>query len=114
MAKNRMDLINAEIQKSLSKTLTYDMHNESLRGVLISVTKVETSPDMKYSRVYLSIFPDKNKDEIFNIIKIAIPFLRRELAHNVKLRVTPELHLQLDDSMEYSQKIDNLLSKIKD
>ena len=113
MAKNRMDLINAEIQKALSKTLTYDMHNENLRGVLVSVTKVETSPDMKYAKVFLSIFPDKNKEEIFNIIKNAIPFLRRELAHNVKLRVIPELHLHLDDSMEYSQKIDNLLSKIK-
>ncbi|MBQ0017027.1 MAG: 30S ribosome-binding factor RbfA [Clostridiales bacterium] len=112
MAKNRMDLINAEIQKALSHTFTYDIHSEVLNGAIITVTKVDTTNDMKYAKVYLSIFPDANKDVVFNNIKQTIPFLRREVAHNVKLRITPELHLFLDDSLEYSQKIDNLLSKI--
>ena len=113
MSKNRMDLINSEIQKALSHTLTYDMHNESLKGVIVSVTKVDTTPDLKYAKVYLSIFPDNNKEEIFNTIKSSVTFLRREVARNVKLRITPELHILLDDSLEYSQKIDELFSKIK-
>ena len=113
MAKNRMELINAEIQKSLSHTLTYDMHSEDLKGYLITVTKVDTTPDMKYARVFVSIFPDKNKEDIFNKLKSTVTFLRREVAHNVKLRITPELHLYLDDTMEYSQKMDKLFSKIE-
>lgn len=113
MAKHRMDLINAEIQKSLSHTLTYDMHSEELKGVLVSVTKVDTTPDLKYAKVYLSIFPDGKKQEGFNAVKSSITFLRREVAKNVKLRITPELHLMLDDTLEYSQKIDELFSKIK-
>lgn len=113
MAKNRMNLINSEIQKSLSHTLTYDMHNECLKGTIVSVTKVDTTPDLKYAKVYLSIFPDNKKDEIFNAVKSSVTFLRREIARNVKLRITPELHLMLDDTLEYSQKIDELFSKIK-
>ena len=113
MTKNRMDLINAEIQKSLSHTLTYDMHSEALKGVLVSVTKVDTTPDLKYAKVYLSIFPDTNKAEIFNVLKSSVTFLRREVARNVKLRITPELHLFIDDTLEYSQKMDQLFSKIK-
>lgn len=113
MAKNRMNLINSEIQKSLSHTLTYDMHNECLKGAIVSVTKVDTTPDLKYAKVYLSVFPDDRKDEIFNAVKSSVTFLRREIARNVKLRITPELHLMLDDTLEYSQKIDELFSKIK-
>ena len=112
MAKNRMDLINAEIQKSLSKTLTYDMHNEDLKTCFITITKVDTTPDLKYARVYVSIFPDVHKEKVFNSLKSSLTFLRREVAKNVKLRITPELHLYMDDSLEYSQKIDTLLNKI--
>lgn len=112
MAKNRLDLINAEIQKSLSHTLTYDMYNEELRGAFITITKVDTTPDLKYAKVYLSIFPDSHKDKVFNCLKSSVTFLRREVAKNVKLRVVPELHLYMDDSLEYSQKIDDLINKI--
>lgn len=114
MAKNRMDLINAEIQKSLSKTLTYDMYNEELKNCFITVTRVDTTPDLKYSKVYVSIFPDTNKEKVFNSLKASVTFLRREIAKNVKLRIIPELHLYLDGSLEYSQKIDKLLNEIKD
>ena len=113
MAKNRMDIVNAEIMKSLSKTLTYDMRSEELKGHLITVTKVDTTPDLKYARVYLSIFPDTNKEVVFNSLKNSVHFLRKEVAHNVKLRTTPELHLLLDDSAEYGQRIDELFAKLK-
>ncbi len=112
MAKNRMDLINAEIQKSLSHTLTYDMQNEEIKGYLVTITKVDTTPDLKYAKIYVSIFPDNNKEKVLNALKTSVTYLRREVAHNVKLRITPELHFYLDDSLEYSQKIDNLINKI--
>lgn len=112
MAKNRMDLINAEIKKSLSNTLTYDMHSEELKNCFVTITRVDTTPDLKYSKVYLSIFPDNKKEVAFEALKNSITFLRREVAKNVKLRITPELHLYMDDSLEYSQKIDKLISKI--
>lgn len=112
MAKHRLDLINAEIQKLLSKTLTYDMHNDDLKNCIITVTKVDTTPDLKYAKVFLSIFPDNNKENVFNSLKSSVTFLRRQVAQNVKLRITPELHLYLDDSLEYSQKIDTLINKI--
>lgn len=112
MAKNRLDLINAEIQKSLSHTLTYDMYSEELRGAFVTVTKVVTTPDLKYAKVFLSVFPDANKEKVFNCLKNSVTFLRREVAKNVKLRVVPELHLYMDDSLEYSQKIDEIINKI--
>lgn len=114
MAKHRMELINAEIQKALSKTLTYDMHSEDFKNCIITITRVDTTPDLKYSKIYLSIFPDNNKEKVFNSLKSSVHFLRREVAQSVKLRITPELHLYLDDSLEYSQKIDSLINKIHD
>ncbi len=114
MKSNKIGRVNSEIQSALSQILTYEMNNPLLKNVLISVLKVDTTADLKYAKVVLSIYPDDNKDNIFNAIKSSLPYLRRELANKISLRITPEIVVSLDDSEKYASKIEVLLSKIRD
>lgn len=111
MSKFRIDRVNAEIQKTLSSCIQNDLKDTRITG-LITVTRVETTPDFKNAKVYLSIF-DKNKQEVFEVLKKSVGKLRRAISENVKIRFVPELDLKLDDSIEYSFYIDEILKETK-
>lgn len=113
MAENRMNKIDSEIQKVLSNILLYELKNPIFENKIISVTKVSTTPDLKYSKVLLSIFPEKDKEKVFNEIRNSIPFIRRTIANKINLRVCPEFSFVIDDSLEYAEKMDKLFEKIK-
>lgn len=112
MAVNRILKINAEIQKALNETILFDLKNTNLEGYIISIVKVDTSNDLSHCKVYVSIFPEKDVQNTFNNLKNCIPYLRREVAKKVKMRIVPELHLFLDDSLNYSEKIDKIIDSI--
>ncbi|MGN1212769.1 MAG: 30S ribosome-binding factor RbfA [Christensenellales bacterium] len=109
---NRMSRIDSEIQTALSSIITYNLSSPDLQGTLVSVIGVKTSKDLRHAKVLISIFPDKDKEKKFYAVKNATPFLRRELAQHVNLRIIPELTFELDNSAEYGAKIDNLIEKI--
>lgn len=113
MAVNRMDRIDSEIKKTLSATIAYDLKNPVFDNAIISVTNVSTTPDLKFCKVFLSIFPDNKKEEIFYELKNCITFIRRTIAKKINLRVCPEFHFIIDDSLEYSQKMDKLFAQIE-
>ena len=108
---NRMDKINEELRKELSIIIDTDLKNPHITG-MISVTKVKTSPDLRYARVYISLLNCKNVKETFDGLKSASGFMRTELAKRVNLRYTPELRFEIDDSMEYGARIENILKEI--
>ena len=107
-----MNEIRTQIQTALSSTFTYDMHSKELEGVMISVISCKTTNDLKHCRVLISIFPDKDKEKKFFAVKNATPFLRKELARKVNLRIVPELTFEIDDSAEYGANIDRLIKSI--
>ena len=108
---NRMDKINEELRKELSIIIDTDLKNPHITG-MISVTKVKTSPDLRYARVYISLLNCKNVKETLDGLKSASGFMRTELARRVNLRYTPELRFEIDDSMEYGARIENILKNI--
>ena len=105
--------INSEIQKAISYIIANEIKNPLIKG-LIPVTKVSTTNDLDQCKVYLSIFEDETREEVFNQIKHSAGFIRRELAKAVDLRKVPFLTFFLDDSYEYGQKIDNAINKIQE
>ena len=109
---NRMGRIDSEIEKALAHTLTYNMNSKELEGTMVSVISCHTTTDLKHCKVLISIFPDKDKEKKFFAVKNATPFLRREIAKNVRLRVVPELTFELDNSAEYTANIDRLIESI--
>ena len=108
---NRMDKINEELKKELSLIIDNNLKNPHITG-MISVTKVKTSPDLRYARVYISLLNCKNVKETLDGLKSASGFMRSELARRINLRYTPELRFEIDDSMEYGARIENILKEI--
>ena len=112
---NRMIRINDEIQKEISAIIRGDLKDPRI-GVVTSVLKVDTTNDLKYCKVYISVLGDEDKkQEVMGVLKNAAGFIRSLIAQRINLRITPELKFILDDSLEYSFKIDSLIrSVIKD
>lgn len=109
MANNRILKINSEIKKELSSLIAFKLKDPRLDGVFVTVLDVDTTNELSYCRIKISVFPEDKKKQTFNIIKNSIPFLRREIAKNVKLRITPELIFSLDDGINYEERITQLL-----
>lgn len=88
------------------------MTHDHLRGYLITVTKVNVSPDMSIARVYLSLFGPGEKSEIFKSINKQKKEIRHQLAIRVKgqLRIIPDLDFIMDDSLDYIENIEKLLN----
>ncbi|MGN0961895.1 MAG: 30S ribosome-binding factor RbfA, partial [Christensenellales bacterium] len=89
--------VNSEIQKAISNIISNELKNPIIKG-LITVTKVDTTADLEQSKVYISIFEEKNREDILNAIKHSAGFIRRELASMVDIRKVPYLTFLLDTS----------------
>ena len=111
METTRQNKIARLIQKELSEIFL--LQTKSMPGVLVSVSIVRISPDMSYARVYLSVFPSDRSEEIVKNINANMKSIRFELGNRVRhqLRITPELKFFVDDSLDYAEKIDELLKK---
>lgn len=112
MASNRILLINEEIQKELSALLR-TVKDPRVQDVMISITRVETTPDLRYTKVYVSFLQeDKAKDAMAGL-KSAAGFLRRQLGHNLQLRYSPEIVWERDDSITYGAKMLKLINSLE-
>lgn len=109
---NRMIRINDEIQKELSQIIRSDLKDPRV-GVITSVLKVDTTNDLKYCKAYVSIMgDDEKKQEVMGVLKGAAGYIRSLIANRINLRITPEFTFILDDSLDYSFKIDRLIRDI--
>lgn len=109
---NRMQKVNEELKREIGTIITTKMNNTNLKKGLISVTSVETTPDFKYARVYVSMINVGNKKEALKALKKSSGFVRTEIAKKVNLKNTPELIFEFDESIEYGDRIDNILKEI--
>ncbi len=108
---NRMARVNEELKRELSNIINYEVKNSNVTG-MISVTRVKTSPDLKYARVSVSILNSKNVKQTLAGLKAASGFMRSRIDEKMNMRVTPELVFELDESLVYGEKIDTILEKI--
>ncbi len=97
MSATRMGRINDEIRRELSE-LIRTVKDPRVHG-LISLTRVDTTADLKYAKVYVSVLDKSDADQVVKGLKSAAGYLRRELGHALSLRATPELTFVRDDSM---------------
>ncbi len=112
MATIRQEKIAMLLKKELS--MIFQRHTNSLcLGAMVSVTITRVTPDMSAAKVYLSIFAAKDVNEVFENIQLHAKQIRHELSQIVKnqLRRTPELTFYIDDSLDYAEKIEELLKK---
>ena len=109
----RMGRINDDIQLALSSLLR-SVKDPRVQQGLISVTRVETTGDLRYAKVWLSVLGELNEKEFRRGLKSCGPWLRRELGSALSLRYTPELVFELDHSIEYGAKISRMIEKIEE
>ena len=111
MASNRIGRINEEIQKELSSCIR-NLKDPRVQDTMISITRVETTPDLRWAKVYVSFLQaDRAKDAIKGL-KSAGGYLRRELGRALNLRYTPELNWELDDSITYGARMLALINSL--
>ncbi|MBQ8800823.1 MAG: 30S ribosome-binding factor RbfA [Clostridium sp.] len=107
MASNRIGRINEEIQREMS-SLIRTVKDPRVTG-LISVTAVDTTPDLKYCKLYISVLDKSDVDQVLKGLKSASGYLRRELGRSLNLRNTPELTFVRDDSIDQGAHILDML-----
>ena len=112
MASNRIGRINEEIQKELASLLR-NLKDPRVQDTMISITRVEATPDLRYAKVYVSFLEESRAKDALKGLKSAGGYLRRELGHALQLRYTPELVWALDDSITYGAKMLKLINSLE-
>ena len=111
MASNRIGRINEEVQKELA-SLIRNLKDPRVQDTMISITHVETTPDLRYTKVYVSFLQNEKAKEAMAGLKSAAGYLRRQLGSNLRLRYAPEIVWEEDDSITYGAKMLNLINSL--
>ncbi|MEA4965100.1 MAG: 30S ribosome-binding factor RbfA [Oscillospiraceae bacterium] len=111
MSQNRIGRINEEMQRELS-ALIRSLKDPRVQESMISITSVDTSGDLRYAKVYVSVLEQEHGREVLKGLKSAGGFLRRELSSRMQLRYTPELLFVLDDSISKGAEMFALLNSL--
>ena len=110
MASNRIGRINEEIQRELS-SLIRTVKDPRVHG-LVSTTAVDTTPDLRYAKIFVSVLDKSDVKEVVKGLRSAGGYLRRELGRSLQLRYTPELTFVADDSIAEGAHILELIEKL--
>ena len=112
MASNRIGRINEEIQRELSD-LIRSLKDPRVQGGMVTITHVDTTTDLRYCRVFVSVLDKTQEKDVIRGLKSAAGYLRRELGMAMSLRYTPELQFFIDDSIAYGAHILDMLNHVK-
>jgi ribosome-binding factor A len=111
MVSNRLGRTNDDIQRVISDLLRRIKDPRVQQG-MISVTRVETTGDLRFAKIWLSVLGEVDEKQFKKGLKSSSGWLRHELGEALSLRYTPELIFELDHSIEYGAKISKLLSEL--
>lgn len=110
MAANRINRINEEMKREMGAILR-ELKDPRI-PLMTSVVAAEVTQDLKYAKVYVSVFGDENvQKEALAGLKQARGFVRREVGKRLNLRITPEIQFALDHSIEHGAHINELLAR---
>ncbi len=110
----RIERVNSEIQKQIALIIEQEIKNPIVKEAMVTVTDVKTTPDLKYAKVFLSIYAsnEETKKAVFEAIEKSGLFIRNKLKNTMKIRLIPELTFSIDNSIDYGIKIDKILQSL--
>lgn len=111
MASNRIGRINEEIQRELSELLR-NIKDPRVNQGMMSITRVDTTGDLRYAKVFISVYGEVDEKKLRQGLKSSSGYLRRELGRKLNLRYTPELVFERDSSIEHGAHIIGILNKL--
>jgi len=115
MSNNRLQKINETIKQELSIQIRLNLKDPRLNNDMLSVIRVEATGDLRYAKVYISVFEEESKKkEVMDILTKSSGYLRKQIGKKLTTHYTPQLLFELDSSIEYGVHINDLLRKIND
>tara|TARA_X000000368_G_scaffold91137_1_gene69587 strand:- start:270 stop:629 length:360 start_codon:yes stop_codon:yes gene_type:complete len=108
---NRQKKINALLQQDLAEILHLFLRKENIHNLIVSVTAVRVAPDLQVAKVYLSVFPFSDANQILSLMEEQRGAIKNRLAERIRnqLRIVPNLLFFIDDSLQQIEKIDRSL-----
>ncbi len=109
-----IDRVNSEIRKELMDLITHELKDPRVAdsGAMISIMRVDTTQDLKYCRIYVSVMGAENPKEVIEGLNASAGFMRNGLFSRLKIRAVPHLTFILDDSIDYGFKIEGILKTL--
>ena len=108
----RTDRIAAEIMRETERIIREDV-SDPRTDCMFSITHVDVTRDLRYAKVYISIYEEAKREPMMKALKSAAGFVRHNLGRRVQLRYTPELLFELDTTIEYGVHIASLLNQVR-
>jgi ribosome-binding factor A len=113
MVNYRNGRINEEIKKEVSNTIQNKI-KDPRKSAMVSVTKVDTTKDLSYTKIYVSIFGSEiSKKETIEALKNSTGLIRKEIGAHVKLRHVPQVIIEVDETIERAIHLEGIFHQIK-
>lgn len=110
MPSYRIDKVEQLIKEEVSSIFLHKMQEPELG--FITITNVKVSPDLKNAKIYLSVLEKEKRTLVLDRIDHKTKFIRAELAHRISLKFVPEIKFFIDDTLDFVEKIEGLISRI--
>ena len=107
----RTDRIAPLIQREVERIVREDL-SDPRTDCMFSVTHVDVTRDLRYAKVFISVFEEDKRKPMMDALKKAAGFIRHGVGQAVQLRYTPELLFELDTSIEYGVRIASLINQV--
>ena len=108
----RTDRISSEVMREVERIIREDV-SDPRTDCMFSVTHVDVTRDLRYAKVYISVYEEEKRQPMMKALKSAAGFIRHNLGLRVQLRYTPELLFELDTTIEYGVHIASLLTQVR-
>ncbi len=113
MSETRARRVADQIKKEVSQIIREELKDPRV-AALTSVTEVRVTRDLRYARIYVSIYGDSEQQEqTYRVLTRAVGFFRCEICKRIRLRYAPEITFELDRSLEYGDHIEQVLKSIR-
>ena len=103
-----MNRVDEQLKEEISKIISQEIQNPNFTG-MVTVSRVKTTPDFRYARIFVTMIGCKSQKENLAILKKSSGYIRSLIAKRVNVRITPELIFEFDESIEYGAEIDKIL-----
>ncbi|NJD22716.1 MAG: 30S ribosome-binding factor RbfA [Melioribacter sp.] len=107
---HRIDKVSSLIKEELSLIFLHKVQDPTFG--MITVTNVKMSPDLKHTKVYLSVYDKEKRTQVLDRVNEIKGMIRTQLAGRIQVRFVPELHFFIDDTLDYVEKMEDLFKKI--
>lgn len=108
----KTERIGNNLQKEISYILATEVKNKDIG--FITITAVKVTEDLSFAKVYFTVLEDAKRESTLKALEKSVGFIRHELRNRVDMRQIPELKFVYDESIEYSEKIEDIIEKIHD